>query len=408
MRTLTSHLKIKRKLLYLCFAIFGLYYGIGIIPITEANTGQPVLDYSLEYPVANNGQVLGSGLSGTLTEIRVYANSGTSYGKIVLIRCIDGIENIEPGHPVFWDDVCVDGTIEYIYTNGGWSYAASWNDNGYWYASVDDYELDPEESYVLFYYGDLKPKGSTTDEWLAGGMYGIDNSASWGDLIDWGFLLVGANDPPPNNSVSLYYPGNGAALSADFQTFFVDYTALPLVFENESYSVSVQYEIEGVTYEDVGYTRGGEDERILFNKNNVLNNGEYNAITTLYDCELNILDSSTSTFTIGFPVIPEIDDCTGGGWTDNTLCEIYNFLFVPNQTVVNQFNDFYNRVMEKPPIGYFVSYIGALDIATSTAPGSMVYPDIPDFFNPIKDGLTWLLWILFGGYIIRLIRYIRI
>jgi hypothetical protein len=98
--------------------------------------------------------------------------------------------------------------------------------------------------------------------------------------------------------------------------------------------------------------------------------------------------------------IKNIYKCVGGA-----ICKVLSFLFLPSQDKLDQFFGLKDLLLQKPPFGYFVSIKNSLSsLSASTTPifelasAGEIGTSI---FTPLKTGLSWVLWLLFGFYIIK-------
>ena len=94
------------------------------------------------------------------------------------------------------------------------------------------------------------------------------------------------------------------------------------------------------------------------------------------------------------------------------LKDILAYLFIPSNDVLNQFTGLWDTVKMKPPIGYFTTAKNAFDNLT-LASGSYYLTfsgldsgDSP--LAPLKTGLTWILWLMLGFWILHRIRQLDI
>jgi hypothetical protein len=75
-------------------------------------------------------------------------------------------------------------------------------------------------------------------------------------------------------------------------------------------------------------------------------------------------------------------------------------LFIPSNGSVWQFQALKTDLENKPPFGYFNSFREVIDnLSTSTA-SAIPFPDLSlaneQVFTPLKTGISWLLWFMFG------------
>jgi hypothetical protein len=101
-----------------------------------------------------------------------------------------------------------------------------------------------------------------------------------------------------------------------------------------------------------------------------------------------------------------------------TTCSITNlsgcfqnaliFAFVPSVDSFDKFIELKDLVIKKPPFGYFALLVGGLTgiNATSSPAFTLASEDniTTNIFDPIKTGLTWLLWFAFGIWLYRRVK----
>lgn len=106
------------------------------------------------------------------------------------------------------------------------------------------------------------------------------------------------------------------------------------------------------------------------------------------DTSLSNLPTGTST--------PVISCDPNSGFLQNSLCNLFVFLFVPSDDVFNKFSQLKDDIKDHAPFGYFTSaYSALLGLNGSSTPIfilSQVTPISTYIFTPIRTGLSWLLW----------------
>lgn len=137
-----------------------------------------------------------------------------------------------------------------------------------------------------------------------------------------------------------------------------------------------------------------------------VNSNEFSiSYTTPY---IPIISWPTSTIASTTPI--QITCDTNDPWYQYSLCKIGVWLFVPSQSVLNQFSNLTADISQKPPIGYFTSIKNALSGLTSSTPAftinvSSTDPVATKFFTPIRTGLIWILWLAFAFWIFNRFRH---
>lgn len=116
----------------------------------------------------------------------------------------------------------------------------------------------------------------------------------------------------------------------------------------------------------------------------------------------------TSTISSSTPI--QITCDPNSGFISYSICSLLVSLFVPSQSVLNQFSNLTTNINTKPPIGYFTAIMNAVGSLTSTTPAFTISVDSTDpvnttFFSPIRIGLAWILWLAFGFWVFHRFRH---
>ena len=96
--------------------------------------------------------------------------------------------------------------------------------------------------------------------------------------------------------------------------------------------------------------------------------------------------------------------CDNLGTIAGALCQVITYLFVPTNTSLNQFSSLKDAIATKPPFGYWTSIKGYLNNLTATGtPAFSLTAELQNIsiFATLKTGLTWLLWLIFGVWVIK-------
>lgn len=96
------------------------------------------------------------------------------------------------------------------------------------------------------------------------------------------------------------------------------------------------------------------------------------------------------------------------GIVGNYFRDLYLWLLKPQQASFNQFNGLQGIVQQKAPFAYFYLVKTALSSFNASSSPAFTLTSMSsvnnNIFNPIKTGLTWILWIIFAFWVIRNIR----
>lgn len=102
-------------------------------------------------------------------------------------------------------------------------------------------------------------------------------------------------------------------------------------------------------------------------------------------------------------------DSTSGVFS-NSLCNLANFLFIPNSESVSLFTSLGDLIKNKPPVGYFYAVQNSFDSFNSSASSSLTFVDLSNmeggFFTLIKSSLSILLWVVAGFYLYNRINHL--
>lgn len=97
--------------------------------------------------------------------------------------------------------------------------------------------------------------------------------------------------------------------------------------------------------------------------------------------------------------------CEGGGFFDELLCNLYNFLFIPDPALLNRFSNTWDNIKNKPPFGYFTvikTNLDNLSIGTTTIALGL---ESGDFFGTIRTWFGYMLWFMLILWIFNRIRH---
>lgn len=285
-------------------------------------------------------------------------------------------------------NISIDPTkFYYLYNNwftygksfyiGGENNSNAWDGEEFnWFYEIENnqnkdiyFELNGDEDFIQI----IRPENSTTtiNEAFLGNFWGVNVSAN--------SLNCSTGSPC---KIDIIYYGNETPI-------YDDWTAL--------YSTSTQEK--------------------YFPKVNTLNSGIYTAKAYLFDnftSSTLIASSSFITFTIATSTPQGVQEaCSSGGWLENSLCSVFYFLFKPSQTTFESLTTIKDRIINKPPIGYFTiikDKISNLTVGTSTYAiiDASTTEAFSGIFNPIKTGFTWFLWLFFGFFVFNRFRHFEV
>jgi hypothetical protein len=97
-------------------------------------------------------------------------------------------------------------------------------------------------------------------------------------------------------------------------------------------------------------------------------------------------------------------------WYTYSLCKLAVWLFVPSPATLNQFSTLGDTLKNKPPMGYFYRVKDALVFSATSTPAFNLENAsttlAASIYNPLKSGITFLLWLAFGFWIFNRIRHL--
>lgn len=107
--------------------------------------------------------------------------------------------------------------------------------------------------------------------------------------------------------------------------------------------------------------------------------------------------------------MPDMDDyfatTSDFGILGNMFRDVLLWLFKPSSEVLNYWITLKDIIAEKPPFGYYVLIKENFDnLSSSNDPAFVLQtasPVLDYIFYPLKTGLSWILWILFGIWFIK-------
>lgn len=336
--------------------------------------------------------------------------------------------------------------------------------NKHFYDLELDYDLNPEKFYGLVIqdvYGDTRVYGSTNAESYPNGVC-YDNPEPYGIVCDTAPDIYFILSIEPQNTIEIIFPENTTS-TPDFNYWGLSGYALAtstLIHINWGISTSTWTGFTNYILDNAG------GFSVSAPKSFTIPIGTYYAVAWLTTCPapydlyadcipstwdypyglglLTPLATSTQiSFTITgenpytggyygtyWPTSTPISTSTSAEWVmtcdpndplwKNSLCQItkwtlegikglLQFLFVPKQEDLAKFGELKSVLETKPPIGYFYAVKSALTGvgATSTPAFSLENASTTlaaSIYNPLRNGITFILWLLFGFWIFNRIR----
>jgi hypothetical protein len=237
--------------------------------------------------------------------------------------------------------------------------------------------------------------------------------------------------------INIVYPTS--TQTADFNSWHIDYGFSTSTLINAGHSVKYSQNLSGC----VGYNNGSGcywDFEPTHTQNEIyapvvkLNDlpvGSYQAQAFLHNDEVDVATSSIISFYItGQPPISSLFVMPTSTWATSTLpiqitcdpndnffqysfCKLLTFLFVPNSDTLNKFSTLTSGITTKAPLGYFTSITEAIGDFSSSSPAFALDIDENDpfyttFLDPIRTGLTWILWLALAFWIFHRFRHFNL
>ena len=167
----------------------------------------------------------------------------------------------------------------------------------------------------------------------------------------------------------------------------------------------------GIGMRPIGYyTLIGKND-VSASCQHLVENSDFEYLTTFYWDGIVPVSSSTSDITL-IPFVAcdnlkpaNILDVAGG--VQYAFCNISHWLFFPSSISLAKFQGLGDTFQTKAPFAYFYTIAGGFDSLspTSTPAFSLNASSTgalnTSIFQPIKIGLTWILWLMFGIFCIK-------
>jgi hypothetical protein len=238
--------------------------------------------------------------------------------------------------------------------------------------------------------------------------FGVGSSSSTNML----FSFVEPPPPTSSSSIVISYPTNGATIAPNpiVQYSFTRGT------DNPSY-IFWDYTDIDANARTVGFLTYVSSTGI-YNWSSGLQTGRYTLSGALYNSSGTLLqqlpiypfggvDITISTSTAGSSA--DICAAQNFGTVANGVCNAFLFLFNPSQNSLAALSSIKDLISNKPPLGYVTAFISGLTLTTSTAAfsvSSSTLAALSSFTSPIRAALAWILWVMFGLWILK--RFIHV
>jgi len=231
-------------------------------------------------------------------------------------------------------------------------------------------------------------------------------------------------------TVSIAFPSDATSLRGDFNSWLLNYSApsgdttFVVHYGTSSTALSASSSI------GLSLANGTYGQNILVPKTDALSVGSYYwaqanvvqsgsniATSTMINFQVagNSTIDSFAQFTPTAPTSTSTDltvTCDpNSSYFANSFCKLFQYLFVPDPAVWDNFKTLQNDLSNKPPFGYVSSVSSALGgLVSSSTPsttGFNVLSGVSTLFTDLKTMLSWALWLIFGFWVFNKFRHFK-
>jgi len=400
-------------------AMIGLMLGItGFLFVNKASASVAVEQLTVDTGESGigspywAGQKLGTGLTGTVTNIKAWGTGNSCSGMLYESET---------------------SSYEYYNSTGLGNICHT---DGYNTSIV----LDPTHYYYLQISDDTVYGTTNADAWPAGEACKGNPFNGWDScnltVKDFGFRLTGATRPdfgPPPSSISLLTPTTSTV--ADFRLWETSYDNTTttagkiktLVFYSTASdpNVYVDASVSTTTASSTSFfqTKG---RAIPLNQQWLAYAGLYLIPDSNPETSILLATSTITAFTLTTPIGGGIYGTSTPTSTTSTLsvtcdpslgafqysfCYVIQYLFYPSSDDLDIYNTVYDGIKNKPPFGYFTAISSVLGGFSTTTTSTISFPDLSsmnDEFDVIKTTVSVILWVAFGFWVFHKFRNIQL
>jgi len=400
-----------------------LFAGVGIFtPLALAETLQTINDTSVAAPGSGSftqwgGQYLGTGLSDIFSELTLWGTFPATVGMTVKIceaTSEEGFAGMGTGAMACPVEKA-NGSLSEAKTNEEFAIILS-----------QTVTLDPEKHYAIDIRfaqceGAVIYGSGSDDSYPAGtfGSYGYQTNypqffRTYTDPVKDIYFILGTG--APSYAIAITTPEDEGTISGDFPVWGVNLD-VPELTDDDYYYLSIQYEKGGYALSDGIFTRGGTGS-FGVGKTWLLAVGEWTATAYLYNApnyEIGDLLASSDeiNFTVeiidesGLPLPPDID-CNSGNFIADGFCHIIKYLFIPSSESLNIYQNLLDPIENKAPFGYFTLLKNELAGLGESTPVFDLNVDGLEFFQTIRTGLVWIIWLWVGVGLFKRLAHLEI
>jgi len=369
------------------------------------NTTSTAQDTGLQ----NFWQKLGKGLTGNISKINFYYDTCLTDAYFALKS--NTINN-------------VSGATNQIFFTTGMG-GGSCVDKGDYVelTTTSTYQLDPNLYYILAFAsrntGDNYVYGSATTSSYPNGILCKHTDCELWPVLNAGFQIY---TDEPVNYINFSIPTTTTTKDFDYWQLSYGFADGTPIGEGSPDTGRIDVIYTGENTDSSNIFAWASSTAILA-KTWALGYGNWSATAYLYTSSSVLVASSTINFTIsefsGFFTLPTstiptaTSSCVSGNFFENGLCYLFNAMLVPSQSSVNRFVNLKATIISKPPVGYFYAVKDVISgfattTATSTIPLQSLEPLKTGFLGDLRNGLQWLLWIVFLFWIFNRLRHLQL
>lgn len=393
-----------KKFLKISLLIFAVFF---VTHEASASVLYSQLDSSTSEDFNSSGQsprqLLGTGLSGVVTDISFYASSTYSGQQVIVyLACYEDssyVQNCTNNPRAHTDTVLITETktkytqpITFIFDGSNDIFATSYTLNPSKYYSLSVNKTVSAQNYTNYgLYSDI----SSGTCFKSSGVLCSSIDKIYYELSGQEVDKIDHTSPSSGSTTSAYitFTGTYNNLTGVYDTVIIlldDLThssapLLTIICDTAQTGTSINYNCShsGVVNTNYQYTA------ILWDSSQTFPSG------TLQDVSGVINFATNDTYEI-----PPLGNNTCE--TFDVGCYVVNgikYLFYPTDIASNKLNELIDSIKNKPPIGYIsgvITGLGAIDInATPTLTFASFTPVSNYIFTPLRTGLAWVLWIAF-------------
>jgi len=232
----------------------------------------------------------------------------------------------------------------------------------------------------------------------------------------------------PQNEIQITFPENSTT-TPDFGAWRINYN---LIETGDYYWAKIRYGTSSTTLDliDTEPIFTGSRTNTIINKLNLLQEGRtyyakaeigsqnHGTLATSDLISFNISGGYVSNFYYYTPLPTStsteltITCDPESSFFEYSLCKLAIWLFLPDSAVLNKFSTLADEIKNKPPIGYYYAIKDVLSGFNSTSTPAFqlasVGPLTENIFNPLKTGISFILWLIFAFWIFNRIRHFEL